>query len=204
MFGSYHEYQQLLYYQARLRHRHLNLTISALLAGCTEAVLTPFERIQMLLQHKTFDSAFPNSFQAFSSLRQFGIKEYYRGLTPILLRNGPSNVIYFYSRAKVKEQFNESDHWYVNVSQDFVSGALIGALTSTLFYPLNVIRTKMQTVALGHPHLSMIQATRLVYAERGYSVRKLFYGVNVNFSRALLSWGIITASYEFLKKHLFV
>lgn len=203
MFGSYHEYQQLLYYRAHLNHMHWNLTLAAILAGCTEAVLTPFERIQMLLQHKTFDRKFGNSYQAFRQLRPFGLREYYRGLTPILLRNGPSNVLYFTSRATVKERFSESSHWYVNLAQDFVSGALIGAFTSTVFYPLNVVRTKMQTVALGGEHLSMRQAFRLVYLERDRSVRKLFYGVHINFSRALLSWGIITASYEFLKKNLF-
>ena len=203
MFGSYHEYQQLLYYHANVSHMQLNLSLSAILAGCTEAILTPFERVQMLLQHKTFDAKFSNSYQAFLQLRTYGLTEYYRGLTPILLRNGPSNVLYFCSRAKVKERFSESPHWYVNVAQDFVSGALIGALISTLFYPVNVVRTKMQTVGLGDSHLSMREAFKLVYLERDRSIRKLFYGVHINFSRALLSWGIITASYEFLKKNFF-
>ena len=83
------------------------------------------------------------------------------------------------------------------------AGALLGAFISTLFYPVNVVRTKMQTVPPGSPFLSIGLASRLVYRERGGSIAKIYYGVSMNCTRALLSWGIINVSYEVLRSLLY-
>lgn len=61
----------------------------------------------------------------------------------------------------------------------------------------------MQTVPPGSPFLSIGTATRLVYQERGGSISKIYYGVTMNGTRALLSWGIINASYEVLRSLLY-
>lgn len=82
-------------------------------------------------------------------------------------------------------------------------GAVLGAFISTLFYPINVIRTKMQTVNPGTEYLSISRAASLVYSERGGSIAKIYYGVSINCTRALISWGIINASYEILKNILY-
>ena len=51
MFGTFEQYKRML------RERQMNMTqcvvMAAFLAGCTEAILTPFERIQtLMLDHK--------------------------------------------------------------------------------------------------------------------------------------------------------
>jgi hypothetical protein len=61
----------------------------------------------------------------------------------------------------------------------------------------------MQTVPPGSPFLSIPTACRLVYEERGRSISKIYYGVSMNCTRALLSWGIINASYEVLRSFLY-
>ncbi|RWS10923.1 solute carrier family 25 member 51-like protein [Dinothrombium tinctorium] len=201
MFGTYSEYRTLIERNfPRQTSPFVTLSIAAILAGFTEAVLTPFERIQMLLQDKKFHDTFNNTFHTFRELQKYGVKEYYRGLSPILIRNALSNVMFFSLRNEVKSAFPKTDLWYTDVLEDFVSGALTGALISTVFYPLNVIKTKMQTVEVGTEFMSMRNASRLVYEERQRSLRKIFYGVHLNYTRALLSWGIINASYEILKK----
>jgi Mitochondrial carrier protein len=82
--------------------------------------------------------------------------------------------------------------------RDFASGALIGAAISTLFYPINVVKTHIQT-KLGGPFQPLTQVWREVSRERG-GWRKMFLGVHVNYTRALISWGVINASYGLLKK----
>lgn len=84
-----------------------------------------------------------------------------------------------------------------------MTGAVLGAFISTLFYPINVIRTKMQTVNPGTTFISIPKAASLVYHERGGSIAKIYYGVTVNCTRALISWGIINASYEVLRNILY-
>ncbi|XP_074595704.1 mitochondrial nicotinamide adenine dinucleotide transporter SLC25A51 [Brevipalpus obovatus] len=204
MFGTYHQYQKMLdtLFPHIAAYSAIRLTVAALLAGCTEAVLTPFERVQTLLQDPKYNHQFNNTFHTFKEIRRFGIKEYYRGLAPILLRNGPSNVLFFSLRDQVMDTFPPRNKWWSELVVNFASGACIGALISTVFYPVNVIKTKMQTNLVGSNFISMSKAAKLVYIERQGSIRAIFYGVHLNYARSFLSWGIINASYEMLRKFL--
>lgn len=83
--------------------------------------------------------------------------------------------------------------------QDFLSGAFIGAFLSTLFYPLNVIKVSMQTT-MGTPNQSITDAFKTIYTERGSKVRNVFKGCSINCWRAFVSWGIISVSYEGIKR----
>lgn len=80
-------------------------TVAGLTAGTVEAALMPFERIQTLLADSTYHSLFKNTAQAFRYVWQtHGLRELYRGLSPILLRNGPSNSMFFVMREEVAER----------------------------------------------------------------------------------------------------
>lgn len=205
MFGTFSQYQNFLdhYYPKLASNSSFKLTFAAMLAGSTEAILTPFERVQTLLQYPRYNHQFTNTFHAFKELGKFGVKEYYRGLTPILVRNGPSNVLFFSLRGEVKELFPPTKQWWSELVVNFASGACIGALISTLFYPVNVIKTKMQTNQAGSNFISMFSAAKQVYEERQRSLRKLYFGVHLNYTRSFISWGIINASYELLRQLLY-
>ncbi|CAG2165127.1 unnamed protein product [Oppiella nova] len=210
MFGTFAEYRKLLdtnYGRVVAPSHTSRLCMAALMAGSTEAILTPFERIQMLLQDNHFHRQYNNTFDAFLKLRSYGIREYYRGLSAILCRNGPSNVLFFSLRGEAKNYLPVFDGYegrlWCSLMKDFISGACVGALISSIFYPINVIRTQMQTKAPGSPFVSIPQALRDVYVLRGRSIRKLYYGVHVNYSRAFISWGIINASYEVFRRLLY-
>merc|ERR1740128_17030 len=177
MFGMYSHYQQVLTRVFPHANKHAKQTTAAMLAGLTEAVLTPFERVQMLLQDRHYHQRFKNTAHAFVELHQFGMKEYFRGLTPILLP--------------------KAEHWSGKLLSDFCCGAMVGAIISTIFYPINIVKTHMQC-KIGGPFNSLSKTMQIVYVERDRSLRKMFYGVHVNYTRALISWGIINASYELL------
>lgn len=85
--------------------------------------------------------------------------------------------------------------------QEFLAGALIGAIISSVFYPLNVIKVAMQST-MGTSHIGICQAFMNVYNERGRSVANVYRGVTVNCSRAFISWGIMNTAYEHIKKLL--
>ena len=61
----------------------------------------------------------------------------------------------------------------------------------------------MQTVTPDSKYISLYQGAKLVYKERNGSIRKIYYGVSINCTRALLSWGIINVSYEILHALLY-
>ena len=65
MFGSYSSYRSFLDHNSLLLPKPIvRLSIAAFLSGSTEAVLCPFERIQMLLQSRDLGQRFHNTFQA--------------------------------------------------------------------------------------------------------------------------------------------
>lgn len=201
MFGMYSHYQGVLEARAPDWNVQTRKSVSAAAAGLTEAVLAPFERVQMLLQDQHYHQRFRNTAHAFSTLSHYGLPELYRGLTPILLRNSLSNVLFFGLRDVISHRMPKTGHWSSKLLSDFVCGALVGAFISTVFYPVNIVKTHMQCT-VGGPFHSLWRTSRIVYEERDRSFRKMFYGVHVNYTRALISWGIINASYELLRSFL--
>ncbi|XP_071946864.1 mitochondrial nicotinamide adenine dinucleotide transporter SLC25A51-like [Antedon mediterranea] len=199
MFGLYDQYSKMI------RHQFPSIPVSsakmlaAVFSGTSEAILVPFERVQTVLQDNR-QKHYRNTIHVFKELySKYGIKELYRGLTPILLRNGPSNAVFFGFRHELKDLLPEAQTQTGNILNDFVSGAVLGASISTVWYPINVVKTRMM-VKVGGEYLSFRQTFWNIYYERGKRLYSLFYGVHLNFSRALISWGIINASYELLKQ----
>ena len=84
MFGLYEDLSRLLHKHVSSAPEFATRSVAALLAGTTEAILTPFERVQTLLQDHKHHDKFTNTYQVFRALRCHGIAEYYRGMVPIL------------------------------------------------------------------------------------------------------------------------
>uniref|UniRef100_A0A8C3Q6X9 Uncharacterized protein n=1 Tax=Geospiza parvula TaxID=87175 RepID=A0A8C3Q6X9_GEOPR len=200
MFGLYEDFSALLLSHARAPEL-LTRSVAAALAGTTEAVLTPFERVQTLLQDYKHHDKFTNTYQAFRVLRAYGVREYYRGLVPILLRNGPSNVLFFGLRGPIKQCLPEATSHSSHLVNDFICGGLLGALLGFLFFPVNVVKTRMQA-QIGGEFQSFSKVLVKIWLERDRKVIHLFRGAHLNYHRSLLSWGIINATYEFLLKLL--
>lgn len=244
MFGSFGHYKKWADSRFTNWPPIANLALAACLTGSTEAVLTPLERVQMLLQDRRYHKDYKNTVDALVKLRKFGFSEYYRGLTCVLVRNGPSNILFFGLRDEIKKlmprfsadpplasldtsqsEFNvshinpqaklSSTTNYLTQQQnnvastgqirhkdsmlhDFLSGAILGMFISTLFYPLSVVRTRMQTRAPGTEFLSIVKAFNAVYSERDRKFTRLFHGCLINVLRQFVSWGIINCSYEFV------
>uniref|UniRef100_A0A0B6ZMY9 Solute carrier family 25 member 51 n=1 Tax=Arion vulgaris TaxID=1028688 RepID=A0A0B6ZMY9_9EUPU len=202
MFGMYYKCQDVLLERVPKINIYMNHTLAALLAGTVEAIFTPFERIQALMQTREFHNKFSNTLDAFYNLQKYGLKEYYRGFSAIILRNGPSNVVFFLGREHLHLYDRQSCTNGEKVALDFFSGACLGAVISTCFFPLNVVKIRMQCV-LGVPYTGMWTTLKTVVAERnGFS--GIYKGVHLNYMRSFISWGIINASYEFLMQTFFI
>lgn len=230
MFGSYGQYRRWADNKFSKAPPVANLVLASLLTGTTEAVLTPLERVQMLLQDRTYHKNYKNTLDALIKLRSFGWREYYRGLTCVLVRNGPSNILFFGLRDPIKKYLSgrpatdkitsssttsnatqtdqkpfsplHSGHNHLSpqtsMLYDFLSGAILGMCISTVFYPLSVVRTRMQTRAPGTEFLSIFQALKQVYAERDRKFAKLFRGCSINVIRQFVSWGLINCSHDYV------
>ncbi|TKR80822.1 hypothetical protein L596_014826 [Steinernema carpocapsae] len=207
MYGMFDEYQKLL----GCPHSPPGTSFTwchasaAFLAGITEAMLCPLERIQVLLQHSAYHNDFKNTKEAFTVVRSHGIPEFYRGFSLILFRNGLSNAVFFTLREPVKRHIisncssKEPPSTVLHLFADFFSGAVLGASISTVFFPINVVKHRMQS-KIGTSFESPLQVFRTVWSERNCSLKGLYRGVLLNYSRSLIAWGITNCVYELLKR----
>lgn len=78
-------------------------------------------------------------------------------------------------------------------------GAVIGAFTSSIFYPMNVIKVVIQS-KIGGPFDNGLLVMKEIYINRGRSIRNVYKGLNMNCIRAALSWGIMNLAYENIRK----
>jgi hypothetical protein len=133
----------------------------------------------------------------------FGLREFYRGGSAILMRNGPANALYFSLRDVAHDALPASaapsEAW--DAARHFVSGAVLGAGISSLLYPLNTAKMVMQLEYGGAPHRSVASTLVAVVKQRG-GVKGLYAGAHLNAARSLFSWGIVNAVYEALGKHM--
>lgn len=202
MFGLYEDFSRLLLRRVGNSGTPEIVTrsVSAALAGTAEAALTPFERVQTLLQDHRHHGRFHNTAHTFRTLlRDYGVRECYRGLVPVLLRNGPSNVLFFGLRGPIKQRLPEARSRAEHMVNDFVCGGVLGAGLGIMFYPLNVVKSRAQS-QVGGAFVPCREVLMTVWRERGGSVVMLFRGAHLNYHRSLLSWGIINATYELLLK----
>ncbi|XP_063980201.1 mitochondrial nicotinamide adenine dinucleotide transporter SLC25A51 [Diachasmimorpha longicaudata] len=180
-------------------HPVFSKIIAANFAGGVEAILMPLERVQTLLQDWRYHGKFRNTPDAFKYLlSHHGVTECYRGLVPIVVRNGLSNLTFFTLRDLSKEMLGDDRTLFSN----FVSGALIGGFTSTLFYPMNVIKIHMQS-KIGGDFEKFGASLKDVWVSRNRSIRSFYQGVHLNYMRSFISWGVINAAYDFLKTLVF-
>lgn len=197
MFGIYDASRT--YFQLRNVEPYMNKTLSGIISGTTEAALAPFERVQTLLVHSKYHDEFKNMQHALRNLRFYGLKEYYRGFLPILYRNGPSNACFFIMRdeilMKCEMKLPNCDTVFRKSVLYFLVGAVTGATVSSVFYPLNVVKMRMQR-RLGGDFDSIIEVLKRIYIERGSRVLNIYRGLGTNCIRAFFSWGVVTASHE--------
>ena len=136
-----------------------------------------------------------------TSILSFSYKEFYRGYSAVLLRNGPSTALFFVLRDPIKRSLPDVHPGFKDVLQDFVSGAVLGSAISTITYPLNVVKSNMMK-HIGTEYRGIYRTFVEVFEARGRSWRRMYLGVNVNLTRSLVSWGLVNSSYEYLKKML--
>jgi hypothetical protein len=196
MFGANAHYLHILQKISKKDHWY-HQPIASALAGTTEAILTPLERIQVLLQTPKYNTIIRNGLHAFILMYEhYGIIEFYRGVTLILIRNSVSNIIFFACRKPVKDLLPHASTDFQHSIYDFLSGGLLGAVLSTLTYPINVLKNIQQS-ELGGRHYRPLNIFRFVYEQRGNSIKEFYIGAKWNFFRSLVSWGIINSTYEY-------
>lgn len=180
------------------------------------AVICPMEHIKCRLQVQhgkgSADNVYSGPIQATKSiLKSYGVPGLFRGWWCTALREVPAFGLYFSSYDYIKDNVNsflarqsvvaaedtavpiELQHSHAWLSSALAGGSS-GCITWAAVYPVDVIKTRIQTSSLDSP-VSFWVAGRQLVAKHGWPV--MFRGLGVTLVRAFPVNGTIFPVYEF-------
>lgn len=134
-----------------------------------------------------------------------GLRGFWRGLGPSTMRGAPSFGVYFFFleeiSGRLKNQF-ASNTAALPGNLAFVSAFISRSITSAMFVPLSVVKTRFEATTAGNskPYSSTTQALRTIAAEEG--VRALYSGTLVTILRDAPHAAIFFSLYNLGKTEL--
>ncbi|KAI5117017.1 hypothetical protein M0805_000001 [Coniferiporia weirii] len=175
--------------------------LAGLGAGMMEAVfaVTPSETIKT----KLIDDAHRPNPQyrgllhgTASIVRQEGILGIYRGLFPVMMRQGANSAVRFTTYTTLKQfvQGNARPGQPIPTSITFGIGAVAGLVTVYTTMPLDVIKTRMQSLEARQQYRNSFHCAGRIFAEEG--VLRFWTGTTPRLARLVMSGGIVFTIYE--------
>lgn len=190
--------------------------INTVLAGCSGGLLqcvalVPADVIKCTMQaeettaaniasHKN-SNAFHQTFLCMRKVyQQEGIAGFYKGFTATALREVPSIGMYFFSYKLVRDTLTQMQGLKeASTSAILFAGGLAGALSWTVVYPFDVIKTNIQIAEAG-TKTSFSYIAKDLYRKHGSSV--FFRGLGATVFRAFPVNGATFFFYERIKDFL--
>ncbi|KAI7858882.1 mitochondrial carrier domain-containing protein [Circinella umbellata] len=140
------------------------------------------------------------------TLKNQGLSGFYRGYLATLIREAGGGAFWFgvyeYACAVMMRRRNTTNKKDLSAAELMLAGGLGGAGYNLSFYPVDVIKSHMQTdqelLGSARPR-SFIQTTREVYA--GAGIKGFYRGCGITVARSLPTSAIIFLTYETLSDY---
>ncbi|KAK3707526.1 hypothetical protein QZH41_018493 [Actinostola sp. cb2023] len=216
-FMCYEQYKTL--FCDTLDYGHIGKMFAGGLAGLSACTCTyPLDVVRSRLAFQVADEH--RYCGICSTLRQIcstegGVCALYRGFTPTGLSMIPAVGLGFYAFESFKDFIVSlhgtmtrvhpiSGETVLTATGGLVCGALSGASSQTVAYPLDVVRRRMQlagSLADGHKYKTCISTFIAVYTEDGVR-HGLYRGLSINYLRVCPQIAVMFAVYEMTKQVL--
>lgn len=197
-FATNEEYKKLFTMLSGGQLQTYHHMLSGALAGMTEAFVNcPFEVIKVRMQAKENLGMYKSTLDAAqATIKNEGLLCLYRGLEPLLWRNGIWNGAYFGSIGYIKSQIPKPDTQSGETLRNFFAGIIGGTFATTLNTPFDVVKSRMQnTQARGVANWTL-PSLALMYREEGF--RALYRGYVPRILRLGPGGGIMLVAFEYV------
>lgn len=191
--------------------------VCGMFAGFTQClIIAPMEHIKCRLQTQhgkgSADYKYKGPLQATQRiLTQHGVQRLYQGWWTTILREVPCFGLYFASYDYLKDRtnslfakqagINPSDPFDMNHTHAWLAsmfaGGCAGCLTWALAYPVDVIKSRVQTASLDTPFSQLRMGKIGAELVRQHGVRYLYRGLGITLVRAFPVNGTIFPVYEY-------
>ncbi|KAG6816832.1 hypothetical protein H0H87_002481 [Tephrocybe sp. NHM501043] len=199
-FVSYDHYKQMLADEQGKVSAPRSL-VAGLGAGMTEAIfaVTPSETIKTKLidDAKRPNPQYHGLIHGTSAIiRQEGLSGIYRGLFPVMMRQGANSAVRFttYSTLKQFVQGSARPGQTLPSTITFAIGGIAGLVTVYTTMPLDVIKTRMQSLEARAQYRNSFHCAYRIFTEEG--IMRFWTGTTPRLARLVLSGGIVFTVYE--------
>lgn len=196
----------LNYIKRREEPSHSEIFIAGLMSGVpTALILSPVELIKVQLQGKNI--CFKGPLDCVKHLTKDSFSGLLRGMSATFMREMPAFGVYFLAYHLLDDVCQKTMKMGA-VPSSFVSGALAGALSWIVIYPVDVVKTNIQLLSksnpyeavLGKPFIDVNPIRMLFILQKQYGTRFLFRGLGVCMVRALPVNAVVFPSYHMTLK----
>ncbi|XP_071402978.1 mitochondrial carnitine/acylcarnitine carrier protein [Centroberyx affinis] len=166
---------------------HTQIFLSGCLAGVfTTVIVAPGERIKCLLQVQASSGQSKYAGPLDCAIRLYkeqGIRSVYKGTVLTLIRDVPSNGLYFLTYESLKNFLTPEGQSVSQLSTPkiLLAGGIAGILNWTIALPPDVLKSNFQTAADGK-YRGLVDVLRTLLREEG--PKALYKGFNAVFLRA--------------------
>ncbi|KAA1475991.1 mitochondrial tricarboxylate transporter [Dentipellis sp. KUC8613] len=131
-----------------------------------------------------------------SIVREEGLRGIYRGLFPVMMRQGANSAVRFTTYSTVKQfvQSRTRPGQQLPAGVTFGIGAIAGLVTVYTTMPLDVVKTRMQSLEASAQYRNSFHCAYRIFTEEG--VRRFWTGTTPRLARLIMSGGIVFTIYE--------
>uniref|UniRef100_A0A5B6ZA59 EF-hand domain-containing protein n=1 Tax=Davidia involucrata TaxID=16924 RepID=A0A5B6ZA59_DAVIN len=169
-------------------------------AGAASRTATaPLDRLKVVLQVQTTRAYI---IPAIKNLwKEGGFLGFFRGNGLNVMKVGPESAIKFYAYEKLKNVIRdarEEDHGDIGTTGRLIAGGLAGAVAQTAIYPMDLVKTRLQTCACeGGKVPNLGKLSKDIWVQEG--PRAFYRGLVPSLLGIIPYAGIDLAAYETLK-----
>jgi len=206
--------------QPELKRGEIGTPFNTILAGCIGGItqctmLVPSDVIKCTMQSGSSNGtgagrgALRETIECAKNIfNTEGVRGFYKGWTVTIAREVPSIGTYFFAYKNIREKiWKYQGYDQPSTSSTLIAGGMAGALSWTIVYPTDVIKTNMQisTVpvgnnALAYKDMSVVRVAQCLFRQHGLSV--FFRGLGPTILRAFPANASTFYIYELLKDKL--
>ena len=155
------------------RNNKINIPISGAISGfIASLVVSPYERIKILLQNQTHFKISECAKPSFL----------FKGLSATFTREVPGFAIYFSTYEYLKNKFYISQNKDIDIVSSFIFGGIAGSTAWLFIYPQDRIKTIIQSN--NNSKINMMEIIKSTYQNGG--LRQFYSGFSMAIARAVL------------------
>ncbi|KAI3761464.1 hypothetical protein L1987_51881 [Smallanthus sonchifolius] len=181
------------------KHVHASryLIAGGVAGAASRTVTAPLDRLKVILQVQTCNSSIRSTIK--NIWKEGGVLSFFRGNGLNVVKVAPESAIKFYTYEMLKKFVGRNEKGDIGTSGRLLSGGMAGAVAQTAIYPMDLVKTRLQTFVTGPGKVpSLGRLSKDIWVHEGPLA--FYRGIIPSLFGIIPYAGIDLAAYETLKE----